>query len=369
MPQFINHFATIDDGSGNPASGFLIAVFDSGTNNLAQDNVWADSDLSVALTNPVQLDSWGKKPNFYLTSGTYKIQLQTPTGTAVETIEEYTASGVGEDESVHLWLPNITYSLNDLVEYQSNYFFSLKNNNLNNTPSTAEDDANWNLANFLTSYNSTITTYATGDLVVKSGIIYRSRVDSNSGNDPESSPIQWANASGIGFQSIWVPATSMNNDTVGPTAGTAKIGSLVVITKEFSGSTLQTIQFDIDMPVSWDRKELYAIYNVVSRATPSGDITFNIDALSVVDDADMDQQDFGAGVDFVFTALTEVATINVKYASTPVSFNVASASSDPENNLVYFKSQRVISGSTVNIGLIGIRILYSTVSSTDHVTS
>lgn len=369
MPQFINHFATVDDGSGNPASGFLIAVFVLGTNDLAQDSVWTDSDESVELTNPVQLDSWGKKPNFYLTSGTYKIQLQTPTGTAVETIENYTASGVGEDESVHLWLPNVTYALNDLVEYQSNYYFSLKNSNLNNTPTTAENDDSWNLAAFLTSYNSTITTYSTGDLVVKSGIIYRSRDNDNSGNDPESSPDKWANASGIGFQSIWIPAVSMNNDTVGPTAGTAKIGSLVVLTKEFSGSTLQTVQFDIDMPVSWDRQAVYAIYNVVSRGTPSGDITFNIDALSVVDDADMDNQNFGSGVNFVFTGDSEVTAVNVKYASTPVSFNVASASSDPENNLVYFKSQRVIAGSTEIIGLIGIRILYSTVSSTDHVTS
>ena len=103
------------------------------------------------------------------------------------------------------------YALSDVVEYQGSSYISLTNSNAGNTPPLSP--LQWGLLAsaqigaagpqgpsgfvYQGSYSS-VTNYALGDVVVWQGASYTSLIASNHGNTPSFSPQQWGASDGAG---------------------------------------------------------------------------------------------------------------------------------------------------------------------------
>jgi hypothetical protein len=62
------------DRYGKPLAGGLLYTIQAGTTSTPQ-NAYQDSDLTIALPNPIQLDAAGRLPQFFLANGTIKVRL------------------------------------------------------------------------------------------------------------------------------------------------------------------------------------------------------------------------------------------------------------------------------------------------------
>jgi hypothetical protein len=76
------------DRYGKPLSGGLFYLIQAGTTSTPQ-NAYQDSDLTIALPNPIQLDAAGRLPQFFLADGTIKVRLVDKDG-----VVQLTADGV-----------------------------------------------------------------------------------------------------------------------------------------------------------------------------------------------------------------------------------------------------------------------------------
>jgi hypothetical protein len=66
------------DSLGNPLNGGRLYFFAAGTTT--PQSAYADSALTIALANPITLDSAGRVPQFFLADGTIKIRLTNAAG-------------------------------------------------------------------------------------------------------------------------------------------------------------------------------------------------------------------------------------------------------------------------------------------------
>jgi hypothetical protein len=66
------------DTAGNPLNGGKLYFFQAGTTT--PQSAYADSALTIALANPITLDSAGRIPQFFLADGTIKIRLTNAAG-------------------------------------------------------------------------------------------------------------------------------------------------------------------------------------------------------------------------------------------------------------------------------------------------
>jgi hypothetical protein len=66
------------DTAGNPLNGGKLYFFQAGTTT--PQSAYADSALTIALANPITLDSAGRVPQFFLADGTIKIRLTNAAG-------------------------------------------------------------------------------------------------------------------------------------------------------------------------------------------------------------------------------------------------------------------------------------------------
>jgi hypothetical protein len=66
------------DTAGNPLNGGKLYFFQAGTTT--PQSAYADSGLTIALANPITLDSAGRIPQFFLADGTIKIRLTNAAG-------------------------------------------------------------------------------------------------------------------------------------------------------------------------------------------------------------------------------------------------------------------------------------------------
>lgn len=305
MSLFIPIFSTITDGSGDPRSNSQIAFFDFGTTDLSTE-VFSDQALTVRITNPVALTSVGNQPSIHLADQFYVVQLQDSGGTALQQIDKYQGFGTDEGRDSHDWSATVTYKFNDLVENEEKYYFSIKNGNIGNTPTTAEDDPNWRFANFHSNFNSTID-YPINALVTKNGIFYRGRITPNISNDPAVTPSAWANMSGIGPQSIDLFASSWNLPTSDPAVpGSFQAGDILYAGLNFAKDVDLSAQTSFRSPVSWDGGILkisltWARELVTTIANE--DAIFNVVAFTLNDGVGM-AQTYPAGSDFTITSVT-----------------------------------------------------------------
>lgn len=180
MSRFTNPVPQYFDSNGDPLCFGKLYYYESGTNILK--NTFADSLLTIANTNPVELDAAGRVPNIFY-SGSARVVLKDCNNEQIW--DKDPVGGEVEFADFGEWSESIIYSSNDLVEYNNLFYRSLTNDNQGNIPSvTASSNANWVQVTFLGVYNSTIS-YSIGDIVKTiDGKVWGSVTAVNLGNNP-----------------------------------------------------------------------------------------------------------------------------------------------------------------------------------------
>lgn len=179
MSRIIDAFTQFLDDSGNPLISGKLRFFEVGTTT--NKNTFADDQLLVPNPNPVILDGAGRCPSVF-GQGLYKVvsfdsddvQIQSfdPVGTPTT---EGPLSG---------WENGDSYQIADIVRFNDQYYRSLINNNSNNTPDSSPSA--WELLRFGRVWSSGVS-YTRGDSVYASdGILYSLRSQTSINENPVS---------------------------------------------------------------------------------------------------------------------------------------------------------------------------------------
>ena len=177
MPRFINPVPQY-----SYAAGGSLGFYTSETNDLI--TVYSDDSESTPIPNPVLLDEVGRVPSFFY-SGVARVVLRNADG-----VQQWERDPVGSSEALGAfgqYSDTVIYAQNDFVyTLEDNFYRSRVNGNSNNDPdSTPSDSEFWEKIDFLTLYNEKIS-YSINEFCFESGKIYVSQVNNNLDNTPSS---------------------------------------------------------------------------------------------------------------------------------------------------------------------------------------
>jgi len=180
MARIIDAFSQFSDGAGNPLINGKIRFLESGTNN-TDKTTFKDSGLTIPNTNPVDLDGEGRPAFDIFGSGVYKGILFTSDDVQISQADPL--SGSFSDGGIADFVDGDTYDIPDIViANDNNYYRTLSNGNQGNEPSS--DPTNWELLQFGTVYNATISYSNTDSVYGLDGILYYSQINNNLNNTP-----------------------------------------------------------------------------------------------------------------------------------------------------------------------------------------
>lgn len=361
MARFINPRTQYFTSSGElMPPGSSLQFFESGTST--DKDTFADADLTTLNTNPLVLTGDARVPSCFY-DGVARVRLLDDVGAVVWDLDP-----VGSDTSsgaFAAYSASTTYATDDIVTFNNKFYRSKIDNNQNNQPDSSLVE--WEEVQFNRVYNST-TTYAANDVVTSDGITFRSRVGSNIGNDPASSPTQWANTSGIGKQTVVIPSGSMTSRaTSGAPPGSVETttNKVMIESKDFDNAADEFVQFSWQMPENWDAGVVSAkfLWSHAATATNFG-VAWAIQAFALVDDDPIDTA-FGTAIVTVDTG----GTTNDRYISAESS-DVTIANTPVKSSEVIFQVFRDVSDAgdtmTIDARLGKVTLFYTTVSSTDN---
>jgi hypothetical protein len=80
------------DHNGDPLAGGLLYAYQAGTDT--PQNTWTSSDLDIANTNPVELDSAGRAVIYLSPTPAYKFILKTALGVTITTQDNVSPAAV-----------------------------------------------------------------------------------------------------------------------------------------------------------------------------------------------------------------------------------------------------------------------------------
>lgn len=184
------------DNNGDPLSGGKLNFYQPST--VVRKNTYTDSGEGTPNANPVVLDQYGRQTDIWFT-GQAKVVLTDSDDNEIDTTDPVGSASASVAFSA--WSSTTTYDAGSIVTASNDLLYrSIGGGNLNNEPS-----ANLNLweeIRFTGDYNASVT-YNADDVVESGGILYISRVGSNSGNTPATSPTQWRPLNA----EVWVETT------------------------------------------------------------------------------------------------------------------------------------------------------------------
>ena len=221
-------FGTIDtvylDNSGNPLAGGLLYFYESGTSTLK--NTYSNISETIANSNPVVLDAYGRQGNVYF-SGAARVIIKTSAGVTIDDKDPLPGINAARDAFAE-WSALITYDADDIVKASNGrYYLSIAGGNINNNPISAT--TYWMEARFLDVYNAGYT-YKEGDVAIATDDnLYLSLVNSNLNNEPSVSPSEWKVLTAAG--NVSGPGSSTDNAVVrfDGTGGTVIQNSVVIV--------------------------------------------------------------------------------------------------------------------------------------------
>lgn len=146
MSIFNNPVPQLLDDNGDPLSGAKISFFETGTSTLK--TVYADSNFTIAQSNPVIADANGRITDDVYLDGLYRVVGQTAEGV---NIDGWDKDPVGDIDSGQFgdWSNDATYDENDIVQgSDGEYYKALTGVNQGNDPTT--DATNWAILNLQT---------------------------------------------------------------------------------------------------------------------------------------------------------------------------------------------------------------------------
>ena len=193
MPRVIDAFAQFFD-EGVPISNGWLKFFYTGTNNTLK-HTYADSDMTILNSNPLQLDANGRCPNAFGT-GLYRVDLYSNDpvlhipSTLIQTFDPIQSDyvSVGAESYFSEWSATSTYQPGGLVIYNGSYYRSIISDNNGNQPDTITSA--WEQIDFLRYWNPDVV-YALNEIAIYNTQIYFSQAGTNSGNQPDISPAWW----------------------------------------------------------------------------------------------------------------------------------------------------------------------------------
>ena len=206
MARIIQAFSQFFDDNGDPLVDGFLQFYESGTTT--DKNTYADVNLSIANTNPVELSGAGRCRNVFGT-GSYKV---ISFDSAMQQIQVFDPVGGDAASSGFTdWNSPTIYTDGDIVTGSDGlYYRSITSGNQNQDPISSA--GNWEEVRFIDVYNLNIT-YAEGDLVVDSvGHLYRSLASANTNNTPADNPDKWGDATSIANLSANTLTHNMTSD-------------------------------------------------------------------------------------------------------------------------------------------------------------
>jgi hypothetical protein len=221
----------ISDGNGDPIVGAKKFLFHTG-GGATKKTIYSDSDLTIARANPVLSDADGRFPQFFL-DGLYDEEQQDNTGTATG-YDGATLWGplpVGEvtEGALTLWAIDNTYNIPEIVlGSDDNYYRSLTDSNTGNDP--VSSPGSWEQLQWGRVWNTNVT-YAKNESVYgNDGFLYISTQNTNIGNSP---PISTGH---------WRPATNQNQSAIAAGAVDAITATLPIPLQALNDEQMVTIR-------------------------------------------------------------------------------------------------------------------------------
>jgi len=140
--RFTNPVPRFFDDSAVPMSGGELNFYEPGTTT--RKTTYSDPELTIPNTNPVILSAGGAVPNIFL-DGSYRVILTNENG---DQIWDRDNVNDGTGDALGLWSPAVTYSIDNVVyASDNNYYISLVSPNLGNNPVTSPSE--WAQVQFL----------------------------------------------------------------------------------------------------------------------------------------------------------------------------------------------------------------------------
>lgn len=184
------------DDDGSILTGGKLYFYETGT--LTPKTTYSDEDLTTPNSNPVILDAWGIQGDVWY-EGKARVRVYNSNDVLVRDMDPvYAVSGGGGgggsgsfiDNDVWRWYTaSVSYSENSLVVSPTTHkwYQSTQDDNLNNS---LTNTTYWKEIGPIFIWN-TLHTYQTNYFAYYSGLLYRSRTDSNTGNNPISDKTNW----------------------------------------------------------------------------------------------------------------------------------------------------------------------------------
>lgn len=193
MARFEGLAKRYTDSNGDPLSTAVIYFYEPGTTT--DKTVYQDSDLSIAHSQPVEIDADGLQPDIFFDGEAKAVLYTAPIGSGGVLVD--TADPIGEaaeDSGIKDWSASATYDLNDVVKgSDGNHYQSVQGSNTNNNPTTPSPSW-WMQLEWISVWNTNYT-YAEDQLVTYGDKVWRSLQGSNQGNTPAVGSAYWRNLS------------------------------------------------------------------------------------------------------------------------------------------------------------------------------
>jgi len=230
MTMYTTPVEQILDGNGDPIVGakkFLLRV---GTTT--KKTIYSDAALTVSRANPVLSDADGRFPQFFL-NGLYDEEQQDDSGTATgydgATLWGPLPVGEVDEGALTLWATDNTYDIPEIVlGSDDEYYRSLTDSNTGNDP--VSSPGSWEQLQFGRVWNTNVT-YAKGETVYgDDGFLYISTQGTNLAKSPPLNS-DW-----------WRPATNQNQSAIAAGTVDAITAVMPIPLQSLNDETMVTIR-------------------------------------------------------------------------------------------------------------------------------
>lgn len=189
MTRIIDPLEQFFDDAGDPLIDGLLYFYETGTNTAL--DTFADVNLTTVNPNPLPLTAAGRCPNAYGYNRLYRVVLKT--SAEVQILQRDNVGSFGAEGAFSAWIYDKTYLKAEIVTYGYKYYRSNVDGNVGNTP---DSTGQWSELDIPEKYISTVT-YGLHKLVYDAGTLYISAQAGNVGNAPATAHAWWQRVNNI----------------------------------------------------------------------------------------------------------------------------------------------------------------------------
>lgn len=189
MARIIDPLEQFFDDAGNPLIDGLFYFYETGTNTPL--DTFSDINLTIENENPLPLTAAGRCPNAYGYNRLYRVVVKTSAG--VQILQRDNVGSFAAESAFSAWIYDKTYLKAEIVNYGYKYYRSNVDGNVGNTPDSA---GQWSELDIPEKYSSSVT-YGLHKLVYDAGTLYLSAQAGNVGNAPATAHAWWQRVSNI----------------------------------------------------------------------------------------------------------------------------------------------------------------------------